>query len=170
MEDMKRNIIIYGLIGFLSLSTAFAQQVTDSSEAGSDSQDAFAIIPNLEAEEVKDIEQSKSRVIFKTSVKNCRIYLNQDFQGYSKLTLKNLVEGFYLLRVEKEGYDYQENFVYVERGKEKSFYIELQPNEETQKKLEARASAPETEKSSEPAVEAEPEPSVQAADSLGDVK
>ena len=172
---MKRSIfILFGLITFLSFSQISAQQVEDSSQPGSDSADAFAIIPNLEPEEVKDIEVSRTKVIFKTNIKNCRIYLNQNFQGYSKLSLSNLVEGFYLLRAEKEGYDYQEKFVYVERGKEKTFYVELQPNEETQKKLEARANAQTEEKSSsqskEQNVEAEPEVTAQADSSLGEIK
>lgn len=171
---MKRSIFIFGLITFLSFPAVFAQQVADSSQAGSDSEQAFSIIPNLEPEEVKDIEVSRTKVIFKTNIKNCRIYLNQNFQGYSKLSLSNLVEGFYLLRAEKEGYDYQEKFVYVERGKEKTFYVELQPNEETQKKLEARANAQAEEKSSsqskEQNVEAEPEVTAQADSSLGEIK
>ena len=47
------------------------------------------------------------------------------------------------MRVEKEGYISQENFVYIERGKEKSFFIELQPKE---KKQDEKTSA-ESEKS-----------------------
>ena len=179
---MKRNIfIIFGLLSFLAYSPLLAQQVeSNSSEAGSDSADAFAIIPNLEPEEVKDIEQNRSKVIFKTSVKNCRIYLNQNFQGISKLTLINLVDGFYLLRAEKDGYKYQENFVYIEHGKEKTFYIELEANEETQKKLEARANAQEAARNQAASKEkglaeeadspAEAEPAVQANDSFGDAK
>ena len=174
IEDMKRSIFIFSLITFLSFSPLFAQQVADSSQAGSDSQDAFAIIPNLEPEEVKDIESSRTKVIFKTNVKNCRISLNHEFQGYSKLSLLNLVEGFYLLRADKEGYDYQEKFVYVERGKEKTFYIELEPNEETKKKLEARANAQSEAKASsqaeEPKAEAEPEVSTAADHSIGDIQ
>lgn len=138
---MKRILFIFGLISFLSLAPSFAQQSQSGEEAGADSAEAFAIIPNLEAEETADLDISRIRVIFKTNVKACRIYLNGNFQGVSKLTLNNLIEGFYLLRVEKDGYKSQENFIYAERGKEKSFYIELEPNEETQKKLDAQASA-----------------------------
>ena len=66
------------------------------------------------------------------------MYLNNNLQGRTQLSLSNLVDGYYLLRVEKDGYDTQENFIYVEHGKSKTFYTELQPNEETKKKEEAR--------------------------------
>jgi len=165
---MKRSIfILFGLITFLSFSQISAQQVEDSSQPGSDSADAFAIIPNLEPEEVKAIDPYCTKVIFKTNIKNCRIYLNQNFQGYSKLSLSNLVEGFYLLRAEKEDYDYQERFVYVERGKEKTFYVELQPNDESQKKHEARAAS---KSASEQNASAEPEVTTQAETSLGEIQ
>ena len=164
---MKRTIfILFGLITFLSFSQIFAQQVTSETEPGSDSAEAFAIIPNLEAEETKEIEQGRSKVIFKANVKNCKIYLNQEFQGLTKLSLNNLVEGFYILRATKDGYNYQENFVYVERGKEKTFYIELQPTEETQQKLEAKEAA-RTEAKTE---NAEQEVSAQDNDSLGEIQ
>lgn len=170
---MKRTIfVIFGLIGFLSFSTVFAQQVTSSEEPGSESADAFAIIPNLEAEESKDIEESRTKVIFKANVKNCRIYLNQNFQGLTKLSLNNLMEGFYILRAVKEGYKYQENFVYIERGKEKTFYIELQPDEETQKKLESKSSQNDSASKASPSepVTAEAEVSVEAEKSVGDIQ
>lgn len=131
---MKRSIfVILGLAALLSAPFAFAQE----EEAGSDSGEAFAIIPNLEAEDTSAIEQNKTKAIFKSNVKGCRIYLNHNFQGVTPLTLSNMVEGFYLLRTEKDGYNYQENFVYVEHGKSKTFYVELQPGEESQKEPES---------------------------------
>ena len=120
------------------MEAVFAQQSQNEEVAGADSADAFAIIPNLEPEESADIDISRVRVIFKTSTKNCRIYLNGNFQGISKLTLNNLVEGFYLLRTEKDGFKTQENFIYAERGKAKTFYVELEPTEETQEKLNSQ--------------------------------
>ncbi|MCR4821982.1 MAG: PEGA domain-containing protein [Treponema sp.] len=128
----------------MSLPALFAQESTQPSqaekdEAGSNSAEAFAIIPNLEPEEISDTDPSKSKIIFKSSVKNCSVYLNGNLQGRTSLTLTNLVDGFYLLRLEKSGYLPQENFIYAEHGKNKTFYIEMQPTEETKKKMEARA-------------------------------
>lgn len=143
MERMKRIFFIFSIITLVSASSVFAQQnessASESDEPGSNSAEAFEIIPNLEAEEVADTPQGGTKAVFKTNVKNCTIFLNGNYQGRSQLTLANLVEGFYLLRVEKNGYQFQENFVYIEHGKTKTFYIELQPTEETQKKLDAEA-------------------------------
>ncbi len=140
---MNRKIfLIFSLFMIISLTPLFSQQ-DDNSGPGSKSAEAFAIIPNLEPEESSDIDISRTKSIFKTNVKSCKIYLNGNFQGISNLTLTNLIEGFYLMRVEKEGYISQENFVYIERGKEKSFFIELQPKE---KKQDEKTSA-ESEKS-----------------------
>lgn len=135
---MKRIFFIFSLISLVSFSHLFAQE-NNASEHGADSAEAFAIIPELEPEESSNLPESKNRVIFKTNVKNCAVYLNNNLQGRTQLTLNNLVDGYYLLRVEKDGYDFQENFVYAEHGKSKTFYIELQPNEETQKREEVRA-------------------------------
>lgn len=140
---MKRFFLIFALFSLISTSAVFSQSEQSSqaeeNKAGSDSGEAFAIIPELEAEEVSNLGAGRNRVVFKTNVKNCAIFLNGNLQGRSQLTLNNLIEGYYLLRVEKDGYDFQENFIYVEREKAKSFYIELQPNEETQKKEENAA-------------------------------
>lgn len=134
IESMKRTIfIILGLIYSLAVFPLFAQE-NNESKAGSNSADAFAIIPELECEEIKDIEPSRTKVTFKANVKNCEIQLNGNKQGKSNLTLINLVEGYYLLRAEKEGYLPKENFVYIEHGKDKTFYIELEPKEETKNK------------------------------------
>ncbi len=106
------------------------QIFAEENSAGSSSINAFDLIPNLEPEEVSDIERSKSKAVFKTNIKNCNILLNGNFQGRSQLALMNLGEGYYLLRAEKNGYKFVERFVYIERGKAKTFYLELEPNEE----------------------------------------
>ena len=176
---MKRFFIILGLISVFSISQIFAQenesQAKSDSEAGNDSSEAFAIIPELQAEETSNLLPGRTRAIFKTNVKSCSIFVNGNFQGRSNLTLTNLVEGYYLLRVEKDGYDYQENFVYVENGKAKTFYVELQPNEETQKRMDARAERAATREAEKAAKTEETqnndENSVQSSDAgIGDVK
>ena len=157
MEVMKHNFfILSGLFCLLAAPALFAQDNTqkptaESDEPGCQSAEAFAIIPNLEPEEVSDIDISRTKTVFKANVKSCDLYLNNNYYGKSTLTLNNLVDGFYLLRVEKQGYLPKENFIYAEHGKSKTFYIELQPTEETQKKLDAQAQstpAPEAQKSS----------------------
>ena len=178
---MKRIFFIINAFILISSSVVFAQSTDAAQEsqnkAGSDSIEAFAIIPELEAEETENFAVGRNRVIFKTNVKNCKIFLNGNFQGLSQLTLSNVIEGYYLLRVEKDGYEYQENFVYVEREKAKTFYIELQPSEETQKRENARAeraAAREAEKSakaeSTATVQEEEQSAPSESSGIGDAK
>ena len=143
---MKRILFVLGLLAFVPALSVFSQEAEDSrsaqeNQAGSESGDAFAIIPELEAEESSDIASGRTRAVFKTNVRSAAIYLNGNLQGRSQLTLNNLIEGYYLLRVEKDGYNFKENFIYVENAKSKSFYIELEPNEDTKKREQARAGA-----------------------------
>lgn len=127
MGVMRRFFLIFSFMTLLLSQRLFSQQ----DGGGSDSAEAFSFIPELEPAEVKDIEAERLRVILNTDAKNCRIYLNGNFQGLSKLTVSNIADGYYLLRVEKTGYVTQERFVLFERGKEKSFYVELSPKEGT---------------------------------------
>ena len=183
---MKRTIyFILGLI-FVSVSPLLAQEneaapaATESQtsqEAGSQSAEAFAIIPELKAEEESNIERNRTKAVFKTNIKNCNLYLNGNFQGRTPITLTNLAEGFYLLRVDNPGYISKENFLYVEGGKARTFYIELEMTEETKQKNEARAAAierakaeKESKESAEPAPQEVSEPTAPATDSLGEVK
>ena len=131
---MKRFVYIICFVFSLFLGSAVFGQAAETSEsssntASSDSSEAFSYIPELEAEEVTDLDLSKTKVIFKTNVKGCKIFLNGNLQGVSQLTLLNLVEGIYHLYVSKNDYSYKEYFIYVEHGKSKTFYIELEPME-----------------------------------------
>lgn len=167
---MKRiSFIFLVFVSFMSALSLSAQETetesnskeTNAQEAGSDSAEAFEIIPNLEAEEISDINSFQTKVTFKTNVKNARIYLNGNFQGYSKLILTNLVEGFYLLRAEKDNYDYQEKFIFAERGKSKTFYIELSES----KKENAAAESGEASEA-----ESEGESTTSSEETIGEIK
>jgi len=176
---MKRILFIVGLISIISLSPFFAQDAEsqpkneqNDEKAGSDSADAFAIIPELEAEEVSDLSFGRTKAVFKTSVKSSAIYLNGNLQGRTPLTVSSLVEGYYLLRAEKEGYKPVENFVYIENSKAKTFYVELEMDEETQKRMDARAerAAQREAEKAQTANESTQSAEVQAESGIGDAK
>lgn len=146
---MKR--IIFSLFLLMTIQFGFAQEAatpsqnasadTSSSDSSSEnpSAEAFAIIPELECEESTDLDGLRTRVTFNANVPNCLVYLNGNLQGRTKLSLINLVDGIYLLRIAKDGYEIRENFITVDSGKAKTYYVELQPTEETQKKLDSQA-------------------------------
>lgn len=139
----RKTILILSLISILPVALLSAQENENpssqesASEPGKNSAEAFAIIPNLEPEESSDLDPYHTKATFKTNVKNAKIFLNGNFQGVSKLSVLNFIEGFYLLRAEKDGYNFKENFVYIERGKAKTFYIELTPEQKDEIKTDS---------------------------------
>lgn len=142
------KFIILGLFSIASFSPAFAQPGSkdygpEQAVPGSESSEAFEYIPLLEPEESSDIDSSRTKVSIKTNVKKSSVYLNGNLQGKTPLNIQSLVEGFYLLHVECQGYLPKENFIYVQRGKAKTFYLELEPTEETLKKQAEKEAAAE---------------------------
>ena len=124
--------IIFVIFSLFLLNTGvslFAEESENASDKNASSE-AFAIIPELECEESTDIEPRRTKVTFNANVKDCLIYLNGNLQGRTKLTITNLVDGIYLLRVEKQGYEYKENFITVDNGKAKTFFVELVKSEQ----------------------------------------
>ncbi|MBQ4378644.1 MAG: PEGA domain-containing protein [Treponema sp.] len=145
---MKKILFVLGLFTAVSFSPLFSQTAenstvttTNDDKPGSASGEAFAIIPELQAEETNSLVQGRTKAVFKTNVKNVSVYLNGNLQGRTNLTISSLVEGYYLLRLEKEGYQPQEYFVYIENSKEKIFYIEFQTDEEPQVTTESDSSS-----------------------------
>ena len=143
IQSMKH--LIFSILTLLFISSAFAQQTeesqarTDAQSESSPSSEAFSYIPELECEESTDIDERRTKVTFTANVKNALIYLNGNLHGRTKLTLSNLTDGIYLLRVTKEDYLTQEYFITADHGKAKTYYVELQQTEETQKKLDSQA-------------------------------
>ncbi|WP_294429593.1 PEGA domain-containing protein [uncultured Treponema sp.] len=177
------KFFILGLISIASFSPAFAQNTKDyglEQEApGSESSEAFEYIPLLEPEEIADIDSSRTKATIKTNVKKSTIYLNGNLQGKTPLNIQNLVEGFYLLHVECKGYLPKENFIYIQRGKARTFYIELEPTEETLKKQAEKEAAAERKNKASEASEASEQSTAPASEttsttaedtSVGDAK
>ena len=60
--------------------------------------------PLLKSERKSAIASEATKITIKTNVPNSEIFINGNFEGYSTLTLTNLPEGKYNLKVEKKGY------------------------------------------------------------------
>lgn len=72
------------------------------------------------------LEDKRNTVLMvKTNVQGASVYLNGNYQGTTPLTIKNLTEGRYRLRVEKTHYETRELYVRVRRGQERVYYIDL---------------------------------------------
>lgn len=70
-------------------------------------------------------EQKNSSVIISSNVTGASVYLNGNYQGNTPLTIKNLADGNYKLRIEKTHYETRQLTIRVRRGHEREYYIEL---------------------------------------------
>ncbi len=87
--------------------------------------------PLLKSERKGAIASEATKITIKTNVPNSEIFINGNFEGYSTLTLTNLPEGKYNLKVEKKGYRSKRYRIKVAKGEERVFYIELEQYEGT---------------------------------------
>ncbi len=87
--------------------------------------------PLLKSERKGAIDRDATKITIKTNVPNSEIFINGNFEGYSTLTITNLPEGKYNLRVEKKGYRPKRYRIKVINGEERVFYIELEQYEGT---------------------------------------
>ena len=86
-------------------------------------------IQNLEAEQISALENRQTEILIKSNVQKASVYLNNQFQGKTSLGILNLVEGIYILRVEKKGWQPQVFKIQVEAGTSREFYVELKKEE-----------------------------------------
>lgn len=83
----------------------------------------------LYAEKTKQFETTKTKITITSNVSDAAVFLNGQFEGNTNLTLTNLPEGRYFLRVEKNGYEPKRYRISVKRGQEETYYVELKKYE-----------------------------------------
>lgn len=88
-------------------------------------------IPLLESDQTELLPARKTKVTFRSSAKNCAIFLNGEYQGNTILSLNELAEGLYHLHAEKPGYESADYMVEIRAGYHEFYYIELSPLENT---------------------------------------
>ncbi|MCI1208500.1 MAG: PEGA domain-containing protein [Treponema sp.] len=71
-------------------------------------------------------EDKTATVTIRTNIRNATIYLNNEYQGYTPLKVKNLTPGQYLVSVKKNGYETRNFPIRLEAGQDKIYYIELE--------------------------------------------
>jgi hypothetical protein len=71
------------------------------------------------------VEKKNSSLTIKTNVSGASVYLNGNYRGTTPLTIKNLTEGKYRLRLQKTHYETRELSIQVRRGQERVYYIDL---------------------------------------------
>lgn len=79
----------------------------------------------LESEK-KLVERKDSSLTIKSNVTGAHVYLNGNYQGTTPLTIQNLTQGRYHLRIDKDHYETRELYVTVRTAQERIYYIDLE--------------------------------------------
>ena len=74
----------------------------------------------------KSREDKQAVVIIKTNVVNASVYINGKYCGSSDLTITDLSEGYYRLRIEKNGYETAYVRIRAVKGYTYSYYVSLE--------------------------------------------
>lgn len=74
-----------------------------------------------------EISSNSSSINFKTDHSKASVYINEDFYGYTPLEIKNLIPGFYLVNITRQGFRPEEFSIEVKAGHYDEYYLELSP-------------------------------------------
>jgi len=110
---MQRKIPILCL-ALLALSSCLTSQ-TQSKET-----------TELDAEESIALDEERTQITVKTDIPKSSVFLNDIFQGVTNITLNDLREGTYVLRVEKSGFKTEQHTILIEKGEAKTFFLALE--------------------------------------------
>ena len=84
-------------------------------------------IPLLKSEQTEAIAARHTQITLRANHKSCAIFLNGEYQGTTTLSIRDLPQGAYHLRLEKSGFAAADYLVTVSDGKHEYYYVELQP-------------------------------------------
>ena len=130
----RKKIIVFILSFFIFHEISGEVSVVQNENSETDIFSSIFDLPNeLKAEKKVQIERGASKITVKSNVDNASVFLNGTFEGNTPLTLNNLPEGRYRLKVEKNGWKTASYIINIRSGEDRTFYVEL-------KKYEGRVS------------------------------
>ena len=130
----RKKIIVFILSFFIFHEISGEVSVVQNENSETDIFSSIFDLPNeLKAEKKVQIERGASKITVKSNVDNASVFLNGTFEGNTPLTLNNLPEGRYRLKVEKNGWKTANYIINIRSGEDRTFYVEL-------KKYEGRVS------------------------------
>lgn len=99
----RKKIIVFILSFFIFHEISGEVSVVQNENSETDIFSSIFDLPNeLKAEKKVQIERGASKITVKSNVDNASVFLNGTFEGNTPLTLNNLPEGRYRLKVEKK--------------------------------------------------------------------
>ena len=79
----------------------------------------------VEPEKIYEIQNYKSAVEIAANMPDVNVFLNDTFQGRTNLTIYDLTPGYYVLRLEKSGYEPREVTIYVKPHYGQRYFFEI---------------------------------------------
>ncbi len=83
------------------------------------------------SENFSELEKGKTKITIKTQSPKVKVYLNEEFYGYTPLEISDLIPGFYFIELKKEGCKKIRTAIQVKDAVSDFYYFELKPAEGT---------------------------------------
>lgn len=124
---MRKNSIfnlLFFAVFFIFLTSTYSQQEEPMSALNIEQEPTV-----LKSEYSAALKDNRTKITIKSNVYNAAVFLNGQLEGNTTLTINDLPQGRYRLRVEKQGYEPKRYIINVRAGQEETFYIELKKYE-----------------------------------------
>lgn len=125
---MKKFSFSIFIFLFFTISVFSQIEISKEKQISQNTENLTFLQENIRAEKSISLDEKSTRITIKTNVQNAEIYLNGQFEGNSPLTLNNIAEGRYFLKVQKNGYKTKHYRISIKKGVEESYYVELEQN------------------------------------------
>lgn len=79
----------------------------------------------IEPQKMYEVRDAKTEVEIFANIPDVNVYLNGTYQGRTNLQVSNLTPGFYMLHLEKSGYEPVDFTIFVKNHYGQRFFIEM---------------------------------------------
>ena len=122
---MIKRIIVICAVSFLVPFFICAQNRSRMSLVKTEEVSASESDRDITASRIQEIKSELSKIYIQTDVSGVKIYLNGVYQGVSNLTISDHKEGYYSLKLVKDGYRTERLRIRVKGGRTQNFYVEM---------------------------------------------
>jgi len=121
---MKKTFILL-LLSFLCFTVSAEEPSMNISRREEISVNDSAYSHTAKPEKSSSLPSRNTKVYIRTNVSGAKVFLNGIYQGTSNITISDLREGLYNLKIEKDGYRTEHLKIQVSAGKQNDYYVEL---------------------------------------------
>lgn len=102
-----------------------APSVSGEDGVDKNSEDPMKDFYNMFADPVSIEESNNNIIVVETDADNVEVYLNNMYMGKSKITIKDLTPGQYILDLKKAGYEDFRTYVGVNRNRKNYYFFNM---------------------------------------------